>query len=120
MAAFLPFAIWLPVAAQRDFAYSNPNETEVQADLRKNPNDAAAHSSLARIDHQHRNYFGEMAEWQEVQRVEPDNNDARLLLAHELTRAHRPDEARTLYQKLASGNGPYRDGAQKWLTRYGR
>lgn len=120
VAAFLPFAIWLAVVAQRNFAYSNPNETEVRAALARNPNDAAAHTSLARIDSQHRNYAGAMAEWREVLRVEPDNNDALLLLAHELARAHRPDEARALYQKLASGNGPYRDGAQKWLARYGK
>lgn len=113
VAAFLSFSIWIAGAAMRAMADSNPNETEVRAALARNPNDAAAHASLARIDGQHRNYAGAMAEWREVLRVEPDNNDALLLLAHELTRAHRPDEARALYQKLASGNEPYRDGAQK-------
>ena len=83
------------------------------------PNDAAAHASLARIDSLHQNHAGAMAEWQQVLRVEPNNDDALLRLAHELIRAHRPDEARPLYQKLASGNGPYRDTARKWLAKHG-
>lgn len=119
VAAFLPFSIWIAGVALRSVAYSNPNETEVRAALRKNPNDPAAHSSMARIDSQNHNFAGAMAEWREVLRVEPDNDDALFRLARELDRAHRSDEARPLYHKVASRNGPYRDRARKWLARHG-
>jgi len=120
IAAFLPFAVWVAGAALRSVAEYNPNETQVRATLARNPNDAAAHASLARIDDQHRNYAGAIAEWREVLRVEPDNEDALFRLARELDRAHRSDEARSLYQKVASRNGPYHDRAQERLARYGR
>ena len=120
LVAFLPFGIWLANAALNISAYNNLNETEVRAALAKNPSDAAAHSSLAQIDRERGDHAGEVAEYRRVLRVEPDNQDALLLLGGRLTRAGRIDEARPLYQKLAADNGPYVDNARRWLARYGQ
>ena len=120
LVAFLPFGIWTANLAQNISAYNNLNETEVRAALAKDPNDAAAHSSLAGIDRERGDHAGEVAEYRQVLRVEPDNQDALLLLGGRLTRAGRIDEARPLYQKLAAGNGPYIGNARRWLARYGQ
>lgn len=120
LAFCLPVLVFVADFGQKISQYNNFNEAEVRAALQKNPNDPAAHSSLAQIDALHRDHAGAMAEWQQVLRVDPDNQDALFMLAHELIRVHRPDEARPLYQKMASGNGPYRESAQKWLARHGK
>ena len=114
-----PCALWLANSARRVAAYSNSNEKEVQAALAKNPNDAAAHSSLAHLDMMRGDHAGEMAEWRQVLRLEPDNNDALLLLGGRLAQAKRAEEARPLYERLAAGSGPYASTARRWLAEHG-
>jgi len=118
VAAFGSFALWVAGAAAHSFAYSNPDETAVRAALAKNPDDAAAHSSLAYIDMRRGNHAEEIAEWRQVLRVEPDNVDAALLLGGRLTQAGRIDEARPVFQKLAAGNSPYVESGRRWLARH--
>lgn len=119
VAAFGSFAIWIAGKAAQISAYNNPNEAEVRAALAKNSNDAAAHSSLAQIDMMRGDHAGEMTEWRQVLRVEPDNGDALFLLGARLTRTGRADEAKPLYQKLAAGNSAYAVSARRWLARHG-
>lgn len=114
-----PMLIVVAGFAQKGAAYSNFNEAEVRAALQKNPNDPAAHSSLAQIEMLHRDHAGAMAEWRQVLLVEPDNEFALYMLGSELTRAHQPEQARPLYQKLASGSGTFQNSARKWLARHG-
>lgn len=115
----LPFTVWIAAVGQRVVAYSNFNEAEVRAALRKNPNDPAAHSSLAQIDSLHRDHAGAITEWRQVLAVEPDNEMALFMLGSELTRAHQPEQARPLYQKLAAQNGTFSGSARQWLARHG-
>ncbi len=117
---FLPFGIWVANLALKISAYNNFNEPEVRAALAKNPNDAAAHSSLAQIDMMRGNSAGEVVEWRQVLRVEPGNENALFLLANRLVNMHQPGEARPLFQKLASGNGPYAASARRWLAKHGQ
>lgn len=119
---FACVCVTVPIAnlSKQMMAYSNFNEAEVRAALARNPNDPAAHSSLAQIDMLRHDYTGEVAEYRQVLRVEPDNQDALLLLGGRLTRAGRIDEAKPLYQKLAAGSGPYAGNARRWLARYGQ
>ncbi len=119
MTAFLPFAIYVANLAVKIAAYSNPNEAEVRAALARDPSDPAAHSSLAQIDERHRDYAGEIAEWRQVLRAEPDNEEALLLLGGRLSQQGHADEARPLFQKLAAKSGPLGDAARKWLARHG-
>ena len=119
VAAFMPFAVWIASEALRVSAYSNTNETVVRAALAKNPNDAAAHSSLGMIDNMRGDQAGAMAEWRQVLRVEPDNADALLLLGGALTRAGKVEEARPLFQRLAARNDQFSANARKWLGRHG-
>lgn len=119
LAFCLPLLPVIADFAQKGAAYSNFNEAEVRAALQRNPKDAAAHSSLAQIEAQHRNHAGAMAEWRQVLALEPDNEFALYMLGSELTRARQPEQARPFYQKLASGNGAFRDSAQKWLAHHG-
>lgn len=118
-AAFGGFAIWLAGEALHIFAYNNPNETEVRAALARNPNDAAAHSSLAHIDMMHGDHAGEIAEWRQVLRVEPDNLDALILLGGRLSHEGKISEARPIFQRLAARNDKYSVNARKWLARHG-
>ncbi len=118
LVAFLPFGIWIAGVAARAAAYSNPNEAAVRAALAKNPNDPAAHSSLAWIDMMRGDHTGEVAEWRQVLRVEPDNEDALYLLGSRLAQEKRIDEARPLFQKLATGNSLYSVNSRKWLARH--
>lgn len=117
---FLPFGIWLANLALKISAYNNFNEPEVRAVLAKNPSDAAAHSSLAQIDMMRGDHAGEVAEWRQVLRVEPGNENALLMLGGKLARTGRMSEARPLFQKLAAGSGPYADNARRWLARHGQ
>lgn len=123
VAAFLPFALWTATVAvrmaDRIAAYDNPNEPEVRAALVKNPNDAAAHSSLARIDSHRGDHAGEMAEWRQVLRVEPDNLDTLLLVGWRLTQEGKVDEARPLFQRLAARHDQFSASAREWLARHG-
>lgn len=119
LVAFLPLGIWVSGQGQHIAAYSNSNEVEVRAALAKNPNDAAAHSSLAHIDMMRGDHVGEVAEWRQVLLVEPGNEDALFLLGARLAHTGRADETRPLYQKLAAGDGPYADAARHWLARQG-
>ena len=119
LVVFLPFGIWIAVLTAHAAAYNNPNETEVRAALARNPDDAAAHSSLAQIDMLRHDYAGEMREWRQVLRVEPDNEDALLMLGGRLSQTGRVEEARPLYARLAARNGPYSVNARKWLARHG-
>lgn len=118
--AFMPFAVWIANEALRVSAYSNTDEAAARAALVKNPNDAAAHSSLGHIEMMRGDHVAEVAEWQQVLRVEPGNEDALFLLGARLAHDGRADEARPLYQKLAAGNGPYANSARHWLARQGR
>ncbi len=118
LVAVLPYSIWVANLALRLSAYDNPNEAQVRAALAKNPDDAAAHSSLARIDGMRGDHAGEIAEWRQVLRVEPDNTDALLRLGGRLTQAGRIDEARPVFQKLAARNDAYSDNARRWLARH--
>ncbi len=118
-AAFGGFAIWIAGQALRDFAYNNPNEAEVRAAIAKNPNDAAAHSSLAHLDMMRGDHAGDIAEWQQVLRVEPDNLDALLVLGGQLSQERRISEARPIFLRLAARNDQYSVNARKWLARHG-
>ena len=115
----LPFSVWIAAVALRIGAYNNSNEAEVRAALTRNPNDPAAHSSLAQIDMMRGDHAGEMAEWREVLRVEPDNVDALLLLGGRLTQAGKVDEARPIFQRLAARHDQFSANAHKWLVRHG-
>ena len=115
----LPFTVWIATAGMQVVAYSNFNEGQVRAALQKNPNDPAAHSSLAQIDSLHRDHAGAITEWRQVLAVEPDNEMALYMLGSELTRAHQMEQARPLYQRLAVQNGTFSDSARRWLTRHG-
>ncbi len=115
----VPFGIYLARISLEITAYSNFDEAEVRAVLAKNPRDPAAHSSLAQIESLRNDHAGAIVEWQQGLAAEPDNEMALFMLGSELTRAHQPEQARPLYQKLASGNGAFRDSAQKWLARHG-
>ncbi|MDQ2799495.1 MAG: hypothetical protein M3Y13_07625 [Armatimonadota bacterium] len=99
-------------------AYSNPNEAEVRAALAKNPDDPAAHSSLAHIDENRRDRAGAMAQWRQVLRVEPDNVDALLVLGAELSHDGRIEEARPLFQRLAARHDDFSATARRWLARH--
>lgn len=118
--AFGSFALWLANRAMNISAYNNSNEAEVRAALAKNPNNAAAHSSLALIDRERGDHVGEVAEYRRVLRVEPDNTDALILLGGRLTQARRIEEARPIFQKLAARNDAYSDNARRWLARHGQ
>ena len=118
-AAFGGFAILVAGEASRITAYNNPNETEVRAAIAKNPNDAAAHSSLAHIDMRHQDHTGEIAEWRQVLRVEPDNLDALILLGGRLNQEGQISEARPIFQRLAARNDKFSVNARKWLARHG-
>ncbi len=117
--AFLLFALRVAAAAQKIEAYNNSNEAEVRAALARNPNDPAAHSSLAYIDSHRGDHVGEIAEWRQVLRVEPDNIDALLLLGGRLTQAGKVDEARPIFQRLAARHDQFSANAHKWLVRHG-
>jgi hypothetical protein len=86
LVAFLPFGIWLANLALNIAAYDNPNESQVRTALAKNPDDAAAHSSLAQIDGRRGDETGAIAEERQVLRVEPDNTEALILLGGRLAR----------------------------------
>lgn len=118
LVAFLPFGIWLANLTLHLSAYDNPNEAEVRAALAKNPDDAAAHSSLAQIDGRRGDEAGAIAEERQVLRVEPDNTDALILLGGRLTQAGRIEEARPVFQKLAARNDAYSDNARRWLAKH--
>jgi len=120
LVAFLPFVIWAANLALQISAASNPNEAEVRAALARNPNDAAAHSSLGLIDGTHGDHAGEIAEFRQVLRIEPDNENALWIVGVRLTKAGRTGEARPLFQKLAAANDSYSDNAHKWLAKHGR
>lgn len=120
LVAVLPFSIWVANLALNMSAYDNPNEVEVRAALAKNPDDAAAHSSLAQIDGRRGDEAGAIAEERQVLRVEPDNTDALILLGGRLTQTGRIDEARPVFQKLAARNDVYSDNARRWLARHGQ
>ncbi len=115
----LPFSVWIAAVSLRVVAYNNSNEAQVRKALQKNPNDPAAHSSLAQIDSLHRDHAGAITEWRQVLAVEPDNEMALFMLGSELTRAHQPEQARPLYQKLAAQNGTSSGSARQWLARHG-
>lgn len=119
LALCLPVLLMVANLAQKSIAYSNFNEAGVRAALRKNPNDPAAHSSLAQIDSLHRDHAGAIAEWRQVLAVEPDNEMALYMLGSELTRAHQTEMARPLYQRLAAQNGTFSGSARRWLARHG-
>ncbi len=119
VAAFGVFALSIAGEALRVSAYSNANEAEVRAALSKNPNDAAAHSSLAHIDQGRGDRAGAQAEWRQVLRVEPDNADALLLVSADLSRAGRIDEAKPLYQRLAARHDDLSMNARRWLAKHG-
>lgn len=118
VAAFGAFALHLASDTTRLIAYSNTNEVEVRAALAKNPDDAAAHSSLAMIYSMRGDTARAMAEDQQVLRVEPDNAMALLYLGGELSRAGRIEEARPLYQRLAARHDNLSANAQHWLDRH--
>lgn len=120
LVAVLPFSIWVANLALRLSAYDNPNEAEVRAALAKNPDDAAAHSSLAQIDGRRGDEAGAIAEERQVLRVEPDNIEALILLGGRLTQMGRIEEARPVFQKLAARNDAYSDNARRWLVRHGQ
>ena len=120
VAAFGSFALWVANAAMNISAYSNSNEAEVRAALTRNPDDAAAHSSLAQIDGRRGDETGAIAEERQVLRFEPNNIDALILLGGRLTQAGRIDEARPVFQKLAARNDAYSDNARRWLARHGQ
>ena len=119
LVAFLPVGIWIAVSAAHVAAYSNPNEAEVRAAIARNPNDAAAHSSLAMIDEMRGDRAGQIAELRQVLRVEPDNLDALLLLGGRLTQEGKINEARPLFLRLAARNDKFSVNARKWLARHG-
>lgn len=120
VAAFGVFALWIAGEALRVSAYSSTNEAEIRAALAKNPNDAAAHSSLGMIYSRRGDRMRSMAEWRQVLRVEPDNVDALLLVSADLSRAGRIDEARPLFQRLAARHDDFSANARRWLARHGR
>lgn len=117
---FACLCVTVPLAnrAKQIMAYNNFNEPEVRAALAKNPNDAAAHSSLAQIDMMRGNSASEVTEWRQVLRVEPDNENALFMLANRLVNMHQPGEARPLFQKLAAGDSDYAASARRWLARH--
>lgn len=117
--AVVPVVIWAATLAAQISAASNPNEAEVRATLARDPNDAAAHSSLASIDEMRGDHAGEIAEFQQVLRIEPDNENALCLLGVRLSKEKRIEEARPLFQKLAAGDNAYSANARKWLVRHG-
>ena len=119
LVVFLPFGIWIAVLTAHAAAYNNPNETEVRAAIARNPNDAAAHSSLAHIDMMRGDRAGDIAEWQQVLRVEPDNLDALLVLGGQLSQERRISEARPIFLRLAARDDKYSVNARKWLARHG-
>lgn len=116
--AFGSFAVWIAGRAAQLSAYNNTNEAKVRAAIARNPDDAAAHSSLAHIDHLRRDRAGEMAEWRQVLRVEPDNLDALILLSGKLSYDGRIEEARPLYQRLAARHDQFSANARVWLVQH--
>jgi len=117
---FFAWSMNLAKQARRITAYNNPNAPAMLRAVKANPNDAAAHSSLAHY------YIARSAthtpdaihELREVARIEPQNYEAKYLLAYYLNRTGKKVEAVALYRELAKNGGEWSRGARTYLKKH--
>ncbi|MDQ2798987.1 MAG: hypothetical protein M3Y13_05015 [Armatimonadota bacterium] len=116
------FSVWSRQSAQSNgiVAYHNTDMAAVHAALQRNPDDAAAHMSLALFQSSHQDAAGAIGELRTVLRLEPGNREATFQLGEELRRTGQTAEAAGLYQKLASIDDQWGQWSKKRLTRMQR
>jgi len=112
---FLAWDIKTANEAKRIGAYNNPDVAAVRTALARNPNDAAAISSMAFSDIGHSNWAGALPEFQQLVRLEPSNREARFMLAHAQMRTEHQAEARQSFQELALQNDLWGRAAKRNL-----
>lgn len=116
---FMAFAIPLAREAKRIGDYSNPDIQASLEAIRRNPNDAAAHSSAAHYYGAHnynRRYDALIVQHlREVIRIEPQNSEAKFLLAHRLKSLGHNVESQKLFRELAQQQDDWGKAAQKRL-----
>ena len=117
-AGFMAWDIKVAREAKRIGEYSNSNVAEVKAALARNPEDAAAHSSMAQIDELHGDPAGAAQEYRQLIALEPDNREAKLLFAANLARTNRRAEARPVFLDLARQDDGAGRAAQRWLKNH--
>jgi len=103
--------------AKRIGAYSNPDATASRLAVRQNPNNAAAHMSLAHYYNIAGSRYDSQAvqELQEVVRIEPQNREAKFMLAYKLSKINQKAKALQLYQELAQQQDNWGKAALKHL-----
>ena len=116
---YMSYAIPLANEAKKIGQYNNPDIQASLEAIRQNPNDAAAHSSAAHY------YMVNSADdakvvrhFQEVVRIEPDNREAKFLLASRLRKLGKKAESKKLFQELTQQQDDWGKSARKHLDSF--